>query len=430
MDLPRSIGLLVAIIICVIMSAYFSATETAFSTFNRIRLKTMAEDGNRKAKKILKLSDNYDTLISTFPIGNNIVNILATSLSTIFFIDLFVYLLEGKNIDGTSIGTTVSTAVLTITILVFGEISPKNIAKENADKFVFFSYPLINFCVKLFMPLNLIFKLWKKILNKIIKAEEDTGITEEELISIIDEAEEDGNFDKDESALIRSAIEFNELEVGDIFTPRIDITAVDKTQTKDEIREIFISSGYSRLPVYDQDLDNVVGLIYYKDFFSKEFGEDITPLLKPVLYVTKSKNVNDLMKELQSKKLHMAIVADEYGSTAGIVTLEDILEELVGDIWDEHDDVVIDVREIGEDEYIVSGKANLAKVFSEIGVDVEPEALTINGWAMDVLMRIPAAGDEFDADGLHARVLKMNGRRIENMKIVKLPSEDEDKDDN
>ncbi len=167
MDLPRSIGLLVAIIICVIMSAYFSATETAFSTFNRIRLKTMAEDGNRKAKKILKLSDNYDTLISTILIGNNIVNILATSLSTIFFIDLFVYLLEGKNIDGTSIGTTVSTAVLTITILVFGEISPKNIAKENADKFVFFSYPLINFCVKLFMPLNLIFKLWKKSLTRL-----------------------------------------------------------------------------------------------------------------------------------------------------------------------------------------------------------------------------------------------------------------------
>jgi CBS domain containing-hemolysin-like protein len=281
-----------------------------------------------------------------------------------------------------------------------------------------------------FTPLNFVFKMWQNLISKLAKEDEDKGITEEELISIIEEAEEEGDIDEQESTLIKSAIEFNELEVGDIFTPRIDITAVDKTQTKDEIREIFISSGYSRLPVYDQDLDNVVGLIYYKDFFSKEFGEDITPLLKPVLYVTKSKNVNDLMKELQSKKLHMAIVADEYGSTAGIVTLEDILEELVGDIWDEHDDVVIEVREIGEDEYIVSGKANLAKVFSEIGVDVEPEALTINGWAMDVLMRIPAAGDEVDADGLHARVLKMNGRRIENMKIVKLPSEDEDKDDN
>lgn len=418
----HSITLLVIIVCCVLMSAYFSATETAFSTFNKIRMKTMAEDGNKKAAKVLKLADNYDTLLSTILIGNNIVNILASSLATV----LFVNLLSGD----TNLATTISTVVMTVAVLIFGEISPKNIAKESPEKFAMFSAPIIGFLVIVFTPLNFIFRLWKKLLNKIFKSEEETGITEEELLSIIEEAEEDGNFDKDETDLIKSAIEFNELEVGDIFTPRIDITAIDKTSTVEEIREIFISSGYSRIPVYEDDLDNVVGLLYYKDFFSKNFGKDISKIIKPVLFVTKSKNVNDLMKELQSKKLHMAIVADEYGSTAGIVTLEDILEEIVGDIWDEHDDVVIDVREIGEGEYIVTGKANIEKVFSQIGIDVEPQALTVNGWAMDALARIPAVSDEFEADGLHAKVLKMNGRRIENLKIIKLaPEEDEEQED-
>jgi CBS domain containing-hemolysin-like protein len=384
-------------------------------------MKTMAEDGNKKAAKVLKLADNYDTLLSTILIGNNIVNILASSLATI----LFVNLLSGD----TNLATTISTVVMTVAVLIFGEISPKNIAKESPEKFAMFSAPIIGFLVIVFTPLNFIFRLWKKLLNKIFKSEEETGITEEELLSIIEEAEEDGNFDKDETDLIKSAIEFNELEVGDIFTPRIDITAIDKTSTVEEIREIFISSGYSRIPVYEDDLDNVVGLLYYKDFFSKNFGKDISKIIKPVLFVTKSKNVNDLMKELQSKKLHMAVVTDEYGSVAGIVTLEDIIEEIVGDIWDEHDDVILDVKEIGEDEYIISGKANIGKVFDELGIDAEPEALTVNGWAMDVLGRIPMVSDTFEADGLSATVLKMNGRRIENLKVTKLPPVDENEND-
>ena len=416
----HSIILLVTILFCVLMSAYFSATETAFSTVNRIRLKTMAEDGNKKAARALKLTDNYDSLLSTILIGNNIVNILASSLCTILFIGLLK--------DNESLATTLSTVILTIVILIFGEISPKSIAKESPEKFAMFSAPIINAFLTIFTPLNWLFKQWKKLLKRIFKTNEEVGITEEELISIIEEAEEDGNFEKSETDLIKSAIEFNELEVGDIFTPRIDITAVKSSATLEEIREVFKSSGFSRLPVYTEDLDNVLGILYYKDFFTKDFTT-INEIIKPVSFVTKNKNVNELMNELQEKKLHLAVVTDEYGSTAGIVTLEDILEEIVGDIWDEHDDIEIDVKEVGEDEYIVSGKANISKVFDEIGVDVEQDALTVNGWAMNVLSRIPMVGDEFEADGLFAKVLTMNGKRIGNLKIVKLAPEEETEED-
>ena len=415
----HSIFMLITVLFCILMSAYFSATETAFSSVNKIRLKTMAEDGNKKAARALKLADNYDSLLSTILIGNNVVNILASSLSTLLFIAM---------IKNQSLATTLSTVALTIVILIFGEISPKSIAKESPEKFAMFSSPLISALMAIFTPLNWIFKQWKKLLKCIFKTEEEVGITEEELISIIEEAEEEGNFEKSETDLIRSAIEFNELEVGDIFTPRIDITAIKSEATVDEIREVFKESGYSRLPVYTEDLDNITGILYYKDFFTKEFNS-IESIMKPVIFVTKNRNVNELMNEFQEKKLHLAVVTDEYGSTAGIVTLEDIIEEIVGDIWDEHDDIEIDVNEIGEGEYIISGKANASKVFDEIGVDKEPEALTINGWAIDALSRIPREGDEFEADGLAAKVLKMNGKRIENIHITKIILDEEDEDE-
>lgn len=412
--------MLVIIAFCVIMSAYFSATETAFSTCNKIRLKTMAESGNKRAERVLKLADNYDTLISTILIGNNIVNILASSLATMYFVELFKMIKDGGN---DNLATTVSTIVMTIIVLVFGEVAPKTVAKEMPDKFSMFSAPLIGVLVYIFMPLNFLFTGMKKLMKKIIKSDEDTGITEEELITIIEEAEEDGNFDKAETDLIRSAIEFNDLEVADIFTPRIDITGIEKTADAEQIKNLFVESGYSRVPVYEDDLDNITGILYYKDFFSSE-DKDISKLVKPVIFVTKNKKVNELMKELQAKKLHMAIVTDEYGSTAGIVTLEDILEEIVGDIWDEHDDIIIEVRKIGVDEYIVSGKANMSKVFDEIGLDKETDALTVNGWVIDALARIPAVGDKFEADGLSATVIKMNGRRLENLKLRKLSEEE------
>ncbi len=416
---------LIVIIICVIMSAYFSATETAFTTLNRIRVKNLAEKGNKKAALTLRLADNYDKLLTTILIGNNIVNILSASLGTL----LFISLLSGTAFASAASG--VSTAVLTLVVLIFGEITPKTIAKKLPERFAMFSAPVIGLLCIIFTPFSFLFKKWQNLLSRLFrKKEDDTGMTEEELVSIIEEAEESGDIDKEESTLIKSAIEFNDLEVGDIYTPRVDVTAIASNATKEEVAAMFSESGYSRLPVYEDDLDNVIGILYYKDFYHSVYSTELAvqSIIKPVIYVAKSQKISDLLKELQKKQLHFAVVVDEFGSTAGVITLEDILEEIVGEIWDEHDEIVEEIKEVGEKEYIVSGKANLSKLFSTLEIDVESESLTVNGWAMTALGKIPEKGDEFESDGLSATVLEMNGRTIENLRIVdiRLSAEEEE----
>ena len=408
---------LAIIVACILGSAFFSATETAFSTFNRIRTKNLAEKGDKKAAMVLKLADKFDTLLSTILIGNNIVNILASSLATLFFTDLLV------NKGSEDLGATVSTVVMTVVVLIFGEISPKTAAKIAPDKFVMLTAPFINLLVILLTPFTFIFNQWQKLIAKIFKVKDDQGMTEEELISIIEEAEEGGDIDKEESTLIKSAIEFNDLEVGDIFTPRIDITAVRSDVTKEQMAKLFSESGYSRIPIYDDDLDNVKGIIYYKDFFTTAFKTSVPldDIVKPVMYVTKTQKINDLLKDLQEKQMHFAVVTDEYGSTAGIVTLEDILEEIVGEIWDEHDEIVEEIKKISDTEYIVSGMTNLDKFYEELElgeVDDETDASTVNGWAMDTLGRIPEEGDSFEYNGLVLRVVNMDGRRIQDLHIL------------
>ena len=414
-------GIKIAIIIaCIIMSGFFSATETAFSTFNRIRVKNLAEKGNKRAERVISLSDNYDALITTILIGNNIVNILCAALGTLVFVEL----LHGNQ----DLATTLSTIVITLAVLIFGEISPKSIAKRRPESCAMFACAPIYMLYILFFPLSFIFKKWQNLLGKMFKSDEDKGITEEELVSIIEEAEESGDIDEDESELIKSAIEFNDLEVADIFTPRIDITSLPVDADKETIEKQFEESGYSRIPVYDGDLDNIVGILYHKDYYMTDFDKEspITEILKPVIFVTKTQKIGDVLKDLQEKQLHLAIVTDEYGSTAGIVTLEDIIEEIVGEIWDEHDERIEEIKEIGEGEYIISGKANLEMVFDMFDIDDEPEVLTVNGWAMTILGRIPQEGDSFTSAGLSVEVLKMNGRRIENLHITDVRTEEAD----
>ena len=414
-------GVKIAIIIaCIIMSGFFSATETAFSTFNRIRVKNLAEKGNKRAERVISLSDNYDALITTILIGNNIVNILCAALGTLVFVEI----LQGNQ----ELATTLSTVVITLAVLIFGEISPKSIAKRRPESFAMFACPIIYMLYILFFPLSFIFKKWQSLLGKMFKSDEDKGITEEELVSIIEEAEESGDIDEDESELIKSAIEFNDLEVADIFTPRIDITSLPVDADREIIEKQFEESGYSRIPVYDGDLDNIVGILYHKDYYMTDFDKDspITEILKPVIFVTKTQKIGDVLKDLQEKQLHLAIVTDEYGSTAGIVTLEDIIEEIVGEIWDEHDERIEEIKQIGEGEYIISGKANLEKVFDMFDINDEPEVLTVNGWAMTILGRIPQEGDSFTSAGLSVEVLKMNGRRIENLHITDVRTEEAD----
>lgn len=408
--------LLIIILFCVVMYAYFSATETALSTFNRIRMKGYAEKGNKRAELVLKLAEKYDSMISTVLIGNTIVNILASSIATILF---------GIMIADQGLSTTVSTIVMTVVILTIGEIVPKTLAKQFPERFALFSAPILKLLIILLWPISVIFGGLQKLLFIIFKKDEDKGVIEEDLITIIEEAEDDGDIDEDESTLIKSAIEFSDLEVSEIFTPRIDITAVSSDISKGDLVKVFSESGFSRIPIYEGDLDNIIGIIYYKDFFTRSYGTSIPicEIMKPVMYVAKTQKINDLLKELQEKQLHMAVVSDEYGSTAGIVTLEDIIEEIVGEIWDEHDEIVLEIEKIEENKYIVSGKTNLDKLFDELDIQIpdeekETDAMTVTGWAMDILGKIAEEGDSFEALGLSVKVLKMEGRRIDRLQVI------------
>ena len=324
-----SIGMLAALIILVIMSAYFSATETAFTSLNRIRLKSRAENGDQRAARTLALAEDYDRLLSTILIGNNIVNITATTISTL----LFVELLGGER------GPAASTVVLTVVILIFGEISPKSLAKESPERFAMLATPLLRFFLLILTPLNFLFTQWKRLLSHIVRSKGDDSITEEELVTMVDQAETEGGLDQHESELIRAAIEFNDLEVEEILTPRVDIVAVEDTDSMDDIARAFAENGYSRLPVYHEDIDDIVGVIHEKDFHAARYhGQtDVSAIISTVLYTTGNTKISDLLRILQKEKAHMVIVVDEYGGTEGLVTLEDIVEELVGEIWDEHD---------------------------------------------------------------------------------------------
>lgn len=411
--------------VCIIGSAFFSATETAFLSFNKIRMKNLAEKDDKRAKLVMRLSDNYDKLLSTILVGNNIVNILCSSIATV----LFVHLLADSIGEGLS--TTVSTVVVTVIVLIFGEITPKTMAKRAPEKFAMFAAPLLNALVFLLTPITIIFRSLQSFVTNFRKSDDDKGMTEEELISIIEEAEEEGGLDEDESTLIKSAIEFNELEVGDVFTPRIDITAVASDTSHEEIESTFSESGYSRIPVYEGDIDNITGLLYYKDFFSweKTDSSTIDEIIKPVIYVSKTQKINDLLKELQEKQMHMAIVMDEYGSTAGLITLEDILEEIVGDIWDEHDEKVEEIKENPDGSYTVSGRASISKLFDLLRLDEEIEAVTVNGWALDVLGRLPEVGDKFEHEGILAEVLTTNGKVVEDLLVIDARESDEQKEE-
>ncbi|MDY0346800.1 MAG: hemolysin family protein [Acholeplasma sp.] len=400
---------LIIIIISVLLSGYFSATETAFSSLNRIRVKNLAEKGNKRAKLVLKLSEQYDVLISTILIGNNIVNILAASLGTLLFVELL----------GQDIGATVSTVVMTIVVLIFAEVSPKTIAKESPEKFAMFSAPYIHILISVFAPFNLFFKGWKKLLSKVFKSSDERSITEEELLTIIDEAEEGGGINETEGTLIRSAIEFTELEAADILTPRTDVTFISMDMEKEKIAKTFAETGYSRLPVYEGTHDHVVGIIHHKDFHNFIYHTDVmlSEYVKPALFITKAKKIDALLKELQLKKMHIAVVLDEFGGTVGIVTMEDILEELVGEIWDEHDEVIHEIEKIGEKHYLVSGHANVEKFFEMIDYDMETDVFTVSGWVVETIGHLPKKGETYSNSTFEIEIREIDGKRIKKVAI-------------
>lgn len=397
------------------MSSYLAATETAFLTANKVRLKSMADKGDKKALKVLKMLDDYDSMLSSILIGNNIVNILGTSLATVLFVSWL----------GDDMGPTVSTIVTTIVVLIFGEITPKSIAKEFPEKFAMFSAPILSIIMLILTPFNFFFKQWKKLLSLIFKTNDYQKVTEEELLTFVEETVNDGAIDKEDSELIRNVIELSDLTAKDVLTHRVNMTAVDINITVDDLEKMFIESGHSRLPVYEDNLDNIIGTIYYKDFYEKvcKNGNAIKDIIKAPKLISNNTNIRNLLKDLQISKNHIAIVIDEYGGVEGMVTIEDLLEELVGDIYDEKDEIEKDVQIISENEYIVLGMAEI-EVLDELldmGEEIEEfESVTVNGWILEQLERMPDVGDKFEYKKYSIEILEMKDRHAEKIKITKL----------
>ena len=416
---------IIALILLIFASGFFSATETAFTSANRARIKILAEDGKKSAKKTLKILGNYDRFISTILIGNNVVNILLTTLFTLLFASII------KNNE--SLAATVSTAVSTVLVLIFGEITPKTVAKEFPEKFACGVSYIIDFFIVLFYPLTLFFKGWKFLLGKIFRFKNDDVITEEELLTYVEEANEDGTLDKEETKLISSAIEFNDCEVGDILVPRVNIVAVAENASMEDIKKVFLDNRYSRIPVYKGTIDSIVGMIHEKDFFNAYVSgaKSIKNILTTVAIATEHMQISVLLRSMQKQKVHMAVVIDEYGGTLGLVTLEDILEELVGEIWDEHDEVVNYFTKVSDDVYLVDGNADISD-FSELfslDIDEESDSNTVSGWIIERLGDIPAIGYEFTYERLKITVLKKTMKRILEIRVNVLPEEEGDEDD-
>lgn len=406
---------IIAIVILIFFSAYFSATETAFTSINRIKLKTMAGEGNEKAQRVLRLEEKYDKLLTTILVGNNIVNITMTAIATVLFIGLLA-----------ERGAAVSTVVITVTVLIFGEITPKNIAKEKPESFAMLSAPLISFFMTILTPVNFVFTKWKELVVKVFKLNGDEAITDEELLTMVEEAETGGGLDEERSELIQNAIEFDELTAEEVMTPRPEMIAIDIECSEEELARIFEESGFSRLPVYEEEIDKIIGVINQKDFHYHVLGTDkhIADYVAPVVFVAETMKIFDLLRKMQQLKTHMAIVIDEYGGTSGLVTMEDIIEELVGEIYDEYDVMLNkEVMPLQNGSFRIQCSANLAKVLDCFDIDEEiTEVNTVNGWVSMMLDHLPKKDDRFetimDHKKLKVRVTKADNRKALEINLV------------
>ena len=411
---------------CLLMSAYFSATETAFSTLSKTKLKTKIEKGNKRAALALKLSENYDRLLSTILIGNNLVNILLSSIATVFVITLCISRKDQAFAD--SYGTLISTAAVTLVVLMFGEITPKSIAKNRPEGFAMFSAPLMQFLVWILIPFSGIFSLWTKLVAKIFRVKADNKMSQEELLMLVEEVQEEGSIDDEEGDLLRNAINFTEQKAEDILTHRVDLEGFDIETPMEEIGRLFEESRFSRLLVYEDSIDKIVGVVHSKDIFTAKGLTDkpLEKLISPPIYIHKGERIDDLLRDLQTNKSHLAVVLDEYGGTLGIVTMEDILEELVGDIWDEHDEVIEDYKEISENTFRIDCGGNLEDFCEFFDLDIESDSITINGWIMEVMDKIPACGDRFSFENLDVTVTETDFHRVSTIHVVRHEPDDED----
>ncbi len=409
MPLTSFIPSILVMAFCIIMSAYFSATETAFSSLNRTRIKVLAENGNRRAQLTYRLSENYDKLISTILIGNNLVNILVASVGTLLFVEIWG-----------DIGATISTVVVTIVVLIFGEITPKSIAKDFPEKFAMFSAPLINILIYVLTPVNFLFTQWKKMISKLFQTKEDEKMSQEELLLLLEDVQQEGSINEDEGVLLKNAVEFSDLEAQDILTHRVDLEAVDIDATKDEIAELFTTSHFSRLLVYEESIDKIIGVIHRKDFYVGNgiTSKEIKDIITTPLFVMPAEKISRLLKLLQANKSHIAVVIDEYGGTLGIVTMEDILEELVGEIWDEHDEAEEPFHMVDPNTYILEGDVTFDDFCSFFNVKGEADSVSIAGWIMEQMGKIPEQGDSFTYGNLTMSIEQISDNRILKVRVT------------
>ncbi len=401
-------------VLMVTFSAYFSATETAFSSLNRTRIQVLADKGDRRAALTLSLARQYDRMITSILIGNNIVNIAFSSICTVLFIDL---------LKGGDSAATVATVVSTIVVLVFGEVTPKSMAKESPERFAMFSAPFLKAIMWVLTPFAWLFAQLKKLVGRVVKAEGDRAMTQEELLLLVDEAQQEGGLDENGHQLLRSAIEFTDRDAEDILTHRVDLEAVSLHADNAEVSRVFADSRFSRLLVYDRDLDDIVGVVHQSDFFNDCVmgGRKLAQVMTPPLFVPKTLKISALLKLLQREKIHIAVVSDGYGGTLGIVTMEDILEELVGEIWDEHDEVTEDIRSEGGGVWTVAGSADLHRLLEQLALDGDSvESTSVTGWVMERLGRIPANGDCFREKDWQITVLRVDDRRVEQLRVERL----------
>ncbi len=421
MDLSSEIVIIIFLLIC---TAFASCSEMAIASVSRIKIKTKAENGDKKAIKILALISNSESTITSIVVLNNIVNILLPTVSTVIFLELMpVY------------GIMVSTVVMTIVIVLFGEIIPKIYGRENAESFLYSTVGIINFVIKLIYPIAIIFQSISRIFTKILKPKNDDGESysevEDEILTMIEESSQEGKIDESEEELIRNAIEFNDKRVEEILQPKRNMVMVDVETSNDEIIKLMIKERYSRIPVFENNTDNIIGILSEREFLTEYIADknvNIIKMLREPLFIPDTQKISKLLPELQQSKSHLAIVLDERATVQGLVTVEDILEELVGEIWDEHDDVIFEYKMISETEVEISGEMTIND-FNELfeAKDIESDSLetTVAGYVIELAECIPDVGNKYQDDNFSYEITEVNGKKIEKIKIKYLGENNE-----
>ena len=400
------------ICILLLLSAVCSATETAMSSANRIRLKNMAASGKKSARKALGIIENFDKALTVILIGNNVVNILSSSLTTVLFTRKF-----GEN------SVAYATLVMTVLVLIFGEILPKSLAKENAESFSMFMAAPLSAAMFLLTPAIWFFGVIKKLVEKLTGGKKDQpSFTEEELKYIIDESETEGVLEEQESDLVRSALDFDETLISEVLVPRVNVVGVERQASTEEIKALFIDSCYSRIPVYERTMDNIVGIIHQIDFFKFYLGggTDIAEIMTQPVFIPENKRISEVLKLMQKRKAHMAVIVDQYGGTAGICTLEDIIEELVGDIYDERDEEDDSFIVLGEKRWSVSAELSVSDFLEKADLDsemIDADSNSMGGWVTELLERFPENGERIEAPPFTVSVSMENDQRIDRLLI-------------